>query len=292
MTPPGLGTLRVEEQASEYYAAIDAAAATLKKALGAVARTDQGQRAAVTLSKSRRDLRGVGADHPLLGTACVHANPVPWRPARTDRVSRHRPSRLYIFDFWLELTLLAVLACLLIYGIFDTQHEAARRKGADAVALLRRAPPTWVLIAGTTVILVGIVISPLPGPGFTCWGRSGWRSGQRVRVGAETDTQIRERTGPLRNATQRGERNAALDRDTGVPRILGRGGRHVHLVAGALGGAVVGGLDPVRSTCFCGRTWCCVQHACDLPTHPTTISVTAAVYLIVVRILGCGFMVR
>ncbi len=33
VTPPGLGTLRVEEQASEYYAAIDAAAATLKKAL-------------------------------------------------------------------------------------------------------------------------------------------------------------------------------------------------------------------------------------------------------------------
>jgi putative sigma-54 modulation protein len=33
VTPPGLGTLRVEEQAADYYAAIDAAAATLKKSL-------------------------------------------------------------------------------------------------------------------------------------------------------------------------------------------------------------------------------------------------------------------
>ncbi|XVJ59435.1 MAG: hypothetical protein HEQ23_08535 [Tepidisphaera sp.] len=33
LTPPGLGTLRVEEQAADYYAAIDAAAATLKKSL-------------------------------------------------------------------------------------------------------------------------------------------------------------------------------------------------------------------------------------------------------------------
>lgn len=33
VTPPGLGTLRVEGQAADYYAAIDAAAAILKKAL-------------------------------------------------------------------------------------------------------------------------------------------------------------------------------------------------------------------------------------------------------------------
>ncbi len=33
VTPPGHGTLRVEKQAADYYAAIDAAAATLKKAL-------------------------------------------------------------------------------------------------------------------------------------------------------------------------------------------------------------------------------------------------------------------
>jgi putative sigma-54 modulation protein len=33
VTPPGQSTIRVEEHAAEYYAAIDAAAATLKKAL-------------------------------------------------------------------------------------------------------------------------------------------------------------------------------------------------------------------------------------------------------------------
>jgi len=33
VTPPGQGTLRVEEQAADYYVAIDAAAVTLKKAL-------------------------------------------------------------------------------------------------------------------------------------------------------------------------------------------------------------------------------------------------------------------
>lgn len=33
VTPPGQATLRVEEQAADYYAAVDAAAATLKKAL-------------------------------------------------------------------------------------------------------------------------------------------------------------------------------------------------------------------------------------------------------------------
>jgi len=31
LTPPGLATIRVEEQASDYYAAIDAASATLKR---------------------------------------------------------------------------------------------------------------------------------------------------------------------------------------------------------------------------------------------------------------------
>ncbi len=33
VTPPGLATLRVEEHAADYYSAIDAAAATLRKAL-------------------------------------------------------------------------------------------------------------------------------------------------------------------------------------------------------------------------------------------------------------------
>jgi hypothetical protein len=61
-----------------------------------------------------------------------------------------------------------------------------------------------VLIAGTTVILVGIVISPLPGPGFTVLGPIGLAILASEFVWARRLTlQIRERTGPLRNATQR-----------------------------------------------------------------------------------------
>ena len=112
---------------------------------------------------------------------------------------------LEIFDFWFELTLLAVLACLLIYGIFDTRLQLARRKGAEAVALLRRnARRLWVLIAGTTVILVGIVISPLPGPGLSLLGPLGLAILASEFVWARRLTlQIKERTAPVREVTQR-----------------------------------------------------------------------------------------
>lgn len=110
-----------------------------------------------------------------------------------------------ILEFWLELTLLAVLACLLVYGIFDTRFELARRKGADAVAILRRnARRLWVLIAGTTVILVGIMISPLPGPGLSVLGPLGLAILASEFVWARRlALQIKERSGPLREATQR-----------------------------------------------------------------------------------------
>ncbi len=110
-----------------------------------------------------------------------------------------------ILEFWLELTLLAVLACLLVYGIFDTRFELARRKGADAVVLLRRnARRLWVLIAGTTVILLGIMISPLPGPGLSVLGPLGLAILASEFVWARRlALQIKERSGPLREATQR-----------------------------------------------------------------------------------------
>lgn len=112
---------------------------------------------------------------------------------------------LKIFDFWLELTLLAGLACLLIYGIFSTRFELARRKGADAVALLRRnARRLWVLIAGTTVILLGILISPLPGPGLSLLGPLGLAILASEFVWARRlALQIKQRSGPLREAVQR-----------------------------------------------------------------------------------------
>lgn len=112
---------------------------------------------------------------------------------------------LEIFDFWFELVLLSALACLLIYGIFETRFEAARRKGADAVALLRRnARRLWVLIAGTTIIVLGIVISPLPGPGLSVLGPIGLALLASEFVWARRLTlQINARSAPLREATQR-----------------------------------------------------------------------------------------
>jgi len=110
-----------------------------------------------------------------------------------------------MFNFWLELTLLAIIACLLIYGIFDTRFQLARRKGAAAVALLRRnSRRLWVLIAGTSLILLGIIISPLPGPGLTVLGPLGLAILASEFVWARRLTaQIKARSGPLREATQR-----------------------------------------------------------------------------------------
>lgn len=111
---------------------------------------------------------------------------------------------LPIFNFWFELTLLSILACLLIYGIFDTRFQVARAKGAAAVAVLRRnSRRLWILIAGTTVILVGIVISPLPGPGFSVLGPIGLAILASEFVWAKKLTnQIKEKSGPLRDATE------------------------------------------------------------------------------------------
>jgi uncharacterized membrane protein len=112
---------------------------------------------------------------------------------------------LAIIEFWLELTLLAVVACLLIYGIFDTRFEMQRRKGADVVTLLRRnARRLWVLIAGTSVILLGILISPLPGPGLSVLGPLGLAILASEFVWArKLALQIKERSGPVREVTQR-----------------------------------------------------------------------------------------
>jgi len=111
----------------------------------------------------------------------------------------------FMFNFWIELSLLAALACLLIYGIFDTRFQMARRKGAAAIALLQRnSRRLWVLIAGTSVILLGIVISPLPGPGLSVLGPIGLAILASEFVWARRlALEIKERSGPVRQVTQR-----------------------------------------------------------------------------------------
>lgn len=125
------------------------------------------------------------------------------RPIGREPLTLTMPSMM--FTFWLKLTLLAMVACLLIYWIFDTRFQLARRTGASAVALLRRnSRRLWVLIAGTSVILVGIAISPLPGPGLSVLGPIGLAILASEFAWAQRLTrEIKERSGPLRNLTQR-----------------------------------------------------------------------------------------
>jgi len=110
-----------------------------------------------------------------------------------------------MFTFWLKLTLLAMVACLLIYWIFDTRFQLARRTGASAVALLRRnARRLWVLIPGTSVILDGIAISPLPGARLSVRGPI-WLAFlvSEFAWARRLTREIKERSGPLRKLTQR-----------------------------------------------------------------------------------------
>jgi len=76
-------------------------------------------------------------------------------------------------------TAIAVGAFVLIVALFIGSVVAVRRGmraglHTTAVAALRKnSRRVMVLIAGTTVIVVGIIISPLPGPGFSLLGPIG-----------------------------------------------------------------------------------------------------------------------
>ncbi len=112
---------------------------------------------------------------------------------------------LPIFNFWFELVLLAIIACLLVYAVMRVRGTLGRLRPADAATFLRRhARRIWILIAGTTVILVGIIISPLPGPGLSVLGPIGLAILASEFVWARRlAAMIKERSGPLRDATQR-----------------------------------------------------------------------------------------
>lgn len=115
---------------------------------------------------------------------------------------------LLMFNFWIDLSLLAVLvvlACLLVYWIFDTRFLTARRKAAAATAMLQRnSRRLRVLIAGTSVILLGIAISPLPGPGLSVLGPLGLAILASEFVWARRlALEVNRRSGPMRQVTQR-----------------------------------------------------------------------------------------
>jgi len=107
-------------------------------------------------------------------------------------------------SFWIALVLLALLACLLIYGIFETRFRIAVEGGTAAVDLLRRnARRLWILIAGTGLILLGIIISPLPGPGFILLAPVGMGIlATEFAWARRIKQEIQRRASPLENATR------------------------------------------------------------------------------------------
>jgi hypothetical protein len=112
-------------------------------------------------------------------------------------------SDLEIFDFWLGLILLATVACVLVYGVFDTKFALARSQGAAAISLLRRNIwRLWILIAGTAVILVGVLLSPLPVPGFTVLAPIGLAIlASEFAWAARLTFEIKRHSAPIQNAT-------------------------------------------------------------------------------------------
>lgn len=112
-------------------------------------------------------------------------------------------SDLEIFDFWLGLILLATVACLLVYGVFDTKFALARAHGGAAISLLRRNIwRLWILIAGTAVILLGVLLSPLPVPGFTVLAPIGLAIlASEFAWAARLTFEIKRHSAPIQNAT-------------------------------------------------------------------------------------------
>lgn len=75
---------------------------------------------------------------------------------------------------WLWLSLLCAVGALLLWDWRQLRRWPRVLAPAAAAATIRRnLRRAWVLLAGTTVILLGILVSPLPGPGFSLLGPVG-----------------------------------------------------------------------------------------------------------------------
>lgn len=115
-----------------------------------------------------------------------------------------RPIEIHTPSFWTAVILLATLACLLIYGIFETKIRTAIAGGAAAVELLRRnSRRLWILIAGTVVITFGLLIAPLPGPGPVILVPIGLGIlATEFAWARKLQYELKRRTSPFENATR------------------------------------------------------------------------------------------
>jgi Putative transmembrane protein (PGPGW) len=72
------------------------------------------------------------------------------------------------------IVVFAIVLIAAIVGVWSIGRWPKAIKPHDMVLLVRRnMRRIWVLLAGTTIILVGIIISPLPGPGLSVLGPLG-----------------------------------------------------------------------------------------------------------------------
>lgn len=75
---------------------------------------------------------------------------------------------------WIPVLLLALAMVLAIGGVWSVRHWPDALRPQELTALVRKnMRRIWILLAGSTIILVGVVIAPLPGPGLVILGPLG-----------------------------------------------------------------------------------------------------------------------
>ena len=75
---------------------------------------------------------------------------------------------------WVSLGLTTVALTIILLCVVRGRRLPGELAGAELERwFARNARRLWVLLAGTTLVLVGVLISPLPGPGFMILGPLG-----------------------------------------------------------------------------------------------------------------------
>lgn len=75
---------------------------------------------------------------------------------------------------WIPIVSLIIAMALAIGGVWSIRRWPVIIQPAQLTALVRKnLRRIWILLAGSTIILVGVLIAPLPGPGFVLLGPIG-----------------------------------------------------------------------------------------------------------------------
>jgi Putative transmembrane protein (PGPGW) len=72
------------------------------------------------------------------------------------------------------IIVLVMFGAVSLWNLYGLYHLRRAMPDVTALALLKKQlRRAWVLIAGTVIILIGVIISPLPGPGLSLLGPIG-----------------------------------------------------------------------------------------------------------------------